>query len=215
MNIQDIALHNLREAPWNPNIMDEAMLLKLKKSISQFGLVENLVVRPVGEGVYEVLSGNQRFKVLKDMKITEAPCVVVELNDSEARLLAQALNRIQGEDDLGKKADLMNEIIKTIPAKDIFELLPESNESLQSLASLGNLDISGYLENWDRERSKRLKHMPFQLTGDQYQTVEQALLLVKEKAKQLKDINPNIKGNSLYLICEHFLERESNDGKQN
>ena len=111
MEIVNISLHNVIPALWNANAMDESMFLKLKKSISQFGLIQNLVVRPVGEGVYEVLSGNQRFKALQDMKITEAPCVVVELNDSEARLLAQALNRIQGEDDPGKKADLMNEII--------------------------------------------------------------------------------------------------------
>ena len=149
------------------------------------------------------------------MKITEAPCVVVELNDSEAQLLAQALNRIEGEDNPGKKAELMSNILNAMSEADILSILPETAESLRSLSTLGQNNIAGYLENWDKERLKRLKHMPFQLTGDQYQTVEQALLLVKEKAKELKDINPNIKGNCLFLVCEHFMERESNDGKQN
>ena len=37
-------------------------------------------------------------------RMQSAPCVVLEADDINARLLAQALNRIQGEDDLGVKA---------------------------------------------------------------------------------------------------------------
>ena len=39
-------------------------------------------------------TGNQRIQVLKDIGMTTAPCVVVQLDDVHARLLAQALNRV-------------------------------------------------------------------------------------------------------------------------
>ena len=107
MQVTEIPMELLREAPWNPNQQDPAMLGRLKESISRYGLVQNLVARPLGVGAYEVLSGNQRLQVLRDQQIEEVPCVVVELDDSRARLLAQALNRVHGEDDLGLRAELV------------------------------------------------------------------------------------------------------------
>ena len=67
MNITDLPIDQLKEAPWNPNVMNEAMLMRLRESISRFGLVSNLVVRTLGDDTYEVLSGNQRLQVLKDV----------------------------------------------------------------------------------------------------------------------------------------------------
>ena len=67
MQLTDLPLDQLFEAPWNPNRMDQAMLDRLKESITRFGLVSNLVVRPTGNCCYEVLSGNQRLQVLRDL----------------------------------------------------------------------------------------------------------------------------------------------------
>src|SRR5688572_30617065 len=107
MQVVDISLDQLRPAPWNPNSMTPDMLARLRESLERYGVVENLVVRPLPNHLFEVLSGNQRLRVLGEMGCTNAPCVVVDLDDAQAKLLAQALNRIQGEDDLGLKAELM------------------------------------------------------------------------------------------------------------
>ncbi len=64
MNITDLPIDQLKEARWNPNVMNEAMLMRLRESISRFGLVSNLVVRTLGADTYEILSGNQRLQVL-------------------------------------------------------------------------------------------------------------------------------------------------------
>ncbi len=61
--------------------------------------------------------------------------MVVNLDDAPARLLTQALNRIQGEDDLGLRAELVRTILETIPEKEITAVLPETAGSLRSLAS--------------------------------------------------------------------------------
>ena len=68
MKVIEIPLDKLREAPWNANQMDEAMLERLKESLRRYGLVGPLVVRPIGQ-YYEVLkwkptpSSNQRAEV--------------------------------------------------------------------------------------------------------------------------------------------------------
>ncbi len=59
------------------------------------------MVRPIGNERYEVLAGNQRLRVLRELDVDSVHCVVVGLDDADARLLAQALNRIHGDDDLG------------------------------------------------------------------------------------------------------------------
>ena len=63
-------------------------------------MVGNLVVRLLPDGLYEVLSGNQRLQVMAELGYTHVPCVIVDLDDTNARLLAQALNRIEGQDTL-------------------------------------------------------------------------------------------------------------------
>jgi ParB family transcriptional regulator, chromosome partitioning protein len=107
MNFIDIPLDQLREASWNPNQMDGAMLERLRESLRRFDVVTNLVVRPLRGASYEVISGNQRLQVLRELGRESVPCAVVDLDDAHARLLAQALNRVQGEDDLGLRADLL------------------------------------------------------------------------------------------------------------
>ena len=36
MDVVDLPLVKLREVPWNPNVMDDHMLARLKKSITRF-----------------------------------------------------------------------------------------------------------------------------------------------------------------------------------
>ncbi len=136
MKVIDLPLDQIKEAPWNPNSRTPQMTMKLRESISRFDLVENLVARPLQPGAYEVLSGKQRLGILRDLGYSHAPCVVVELDDARARLLAQSLNRIQGEDDLGLKAELMRKVLKQVPEGEVISLLPETANSLQTLASM-------------------------------------------------------------------------------
>ncbi len=137
MKIVDLPLDQLREAPWNPNEMDRAMMARLRESIARFGVVENLVIRPSGSGLFEVIGGNHRLQVLKEDRYPTVPCVVVDLDDAQARLLAQALNRIEGADDLGLKAELVREVLKSLPQDEVIGLLPETAESIRVLAYLG------------------------------------------------------------------------------
>src|SRR5213083_2616653 len=46
MSTIDLPLSQLEEAAWNPNRMPAPLLAKLRRSISEFGVVENLVARP-------------------------------------------------------------------------------------------------------------------------------------------------------------------------
>ncbi len=210
MKVTEINLSDLREAPWNPNVMDPDMTKHLNAAIIQFGLVENLVVRQIEDGTYQVLSGNQRFRVIRDLGYEKAPCVVVELDDARAMLLAQALNQIQGEDDPGLRAELMRNVLSDLTEEEVLIVLPETVESLNELASFGQGDMAAGLVAWNKLQSTRLQHLTFQLTKIQKVVVERALAQVPE-ASSLDTGNPNSRGNALHELCARFLE-ETNDG---
>jgi ParB family chromosome partitioning protein len=211
MEVSELPIEVLKEAAWNANQTDAKMLERLRSSISKYGLVQNLVVRPLGDR-YEVLSGNQRLKLLREFNISKVPCVVVDLDDAHARLLAQALNHIHGDDDLGLRAELIREVIRIIPEDEVLKILPDTMEGLRGMASLGQETVAVYLHNWEQARSARLRNRIFKLTDEQLLMVEKAVDHVLPEAVRYQGISPNTKGTALYLICKSFLEKENKDG---
>ena len=217
MKVTELPLEQLIDAPWNPNQISPAMLLRLKQSIRRYGFVENLVVRKSTDCYYEVLGGNQRLKVLKELGHSSVSCVVVDLDDAQARLLAQALNSIQGEDDLGQRAELMRRVLETASQEDVLALLPETAESLNALVSLGQADIASHLQAWQQAQTARLRHLTVQLTSSQMEVVELALERVLPEVKDAfseeklngNDRSPSPRGQAIYLLCRKFLEYEA------
>ncbi len=207
MEVIDIPLTKLKESHWSPNTMTPEMRAKLRESIRRYGIVENLTVRPLGDE-YEVLSGNQRLKVYGELGLEAAPCVLVHLNDSQARLLTQVLNRTREEDDLGLKAALVKELLETLSREDVMALLPETASSLQALASLGQESMAQYLSDWERVQAARLRHLQFQLLPAQLEVVEEALEHILPQARQAQGESPNVRGTALYLLCKGFLAQE-------
>ena len=207
MEMVDIPTDILVEAHWNANQMDGDMGKRLRRSIDRFGLVENLVVRRLEDGRYEVLSGNQRLGALRGSEATSAPCVVVDPDDSDARLLGQALNHIHGEDDLWLRAELIRETLKTVPEQEVLELLPETIESLRALSALREQDIAAQLVAWQQAQSAKLRHLQIQLTDRQLEVVERALERAVPEARKRQGESPNLRGTAVYVICEAYLER--------
>lgn len=208
MNLIDIPIGQLTEAAWNANRMDEGMACRLKESICRFGLVQNLVARKLPDGRYEVLSGNQRLKLLRESGVTSVPCFVVDLGDGQARLLAQALNHIHGQDDLGVRAELLRDVLKAMPEADALAVLPESAQGLRSLASTGQETMAAYLQNWQQAQAARLKHLQFQLTAAQLEVVEEALTCMLPAVRVDPGDTPNARGAALFRLCQSYLERK-------
>ncbi|MDA8335038.1 MAG: ParB/RepB/Spo0J family partition protein [Peptococcaceae bacterium] len=204
MEVRDIPLEQLREAPWNPNEMDEATLRRLANSLGRFGAVLPLVVRPIEDG-YEVIGGNQRLVVCRQENMNTVPCVLVNLDDVQARLLAQALNRVRGEDDINRKAALVKQILSELPEEDVLAILPETASSLQALASLGQQtagSLAAALSAWEKAKAVKLERVSFALDGDQIDVVEEA---IDEALSQIDDEGPNRRGAALALICTQWL----------
>ena len=211
MDVVELALEQLSEAPWNPNQMDEAMLARLRESVKRYGLVENLVVRQTTEDKYEVVSGNQRLQLLRERGFILVPCVVVDLDDVQARLLAQARNPSRGDDDLGLRSELLRNVLETVTEDEVAAILPDTTDSLKAIASMDQGTIVDYLQNWQQARAARLKHFQFQLTAAQSEVVEEALSKLIKQAVRARGDSPNTRGTALYLLCKYYLKGKLND----
>ena len=207
MNVAELPIEALREAPWNANQIDAAMLQRLRSSISRYGLIQNLVVRRIDNG-YEVLSGNQRLKLLREFNLSKVPCVIVDLDNAHARLLAQVLNHTHGSDDLGLRAELLREVLQVIPEQEVMSVLPDTMGGLAGIGAINQETLAGYLQNWEKARAIRLRNLLFKLTPDQLQTVEAAVAQMLPEARLQQGINPNARGTALYLLCKSFLDKE-------
>ena len=214
MNVVEIPLDRLCAAGWSPNTMGATELAKLKTSVTIFDIVENMVVRPVDENssAYEVLAGNQRLDIYREMGLEAAPCVVVNLNDANARLLAQTLNRLHGEDDLGLKAELVRTILAELPEAEVLKILPETPDSLHDLADLGEQDLAEQLRAWQQAQAARLKHLQFQLTESQLEIIEEALSRVLPLARQNMGDKPERQGHCPVRAMQGLSGIRSGDG---
>ena len=71
---------------------------KLKRSIQEFGYVEPVIWN---KQTGHIIGGHQRWKVLRDLGITELDCVVVDFDIEKEKALNVALNKISGDWDKG------------------------------------------------------------------------------------------------------------------
>ena len=97
LNISDILPNRFQ-----PRIkFEDESLDELAESISRFGVIEPIVVRPIGNK-YEIIAGERRYKASKLASKTTIPSIVISLSDKDSEELAllenvqrQSLNPIE------------------------------------------------------------------------------------------------------------------------
>ena len=97
LNISDILPNRFQ-----PRIkFEDEALDELAESISRFGVIEPIVVRPIGNK-YEIIAGERRYKASKLASKTTIPSIVINLSDKDSEELAllenvqrQSLNPIE------------------------------------------------------------------------------------------------------------------------
>ncbi len=76
---------------------DKQSLEELAKSISENGLLQPIIVREYGEGRYQIIAGERRFRASKLAELTEIPAVIMNKTDRQAAEIA-LIENIQRED---------------------------------------------------------------------------------------------------------------------
>ena len=76
---------------------DEETLRELTDSIATYGVLQPLLVRPIGDTGYQLIAGERRWRAARLAGLTEVPVVVREMTDEEAAALA-LIENLQRDD---------------------------------------------------------------------------------------------------------------------
>ena len=96
--IKKMQLNALNLATYNPRVISPEAVEGLTRSIDKFGCVEPIIVN-IREGKNVIVGGHQRYQILQSKGIKEIKCVIIDLSETDERLLNVSLNNphLQGE----------------------------------------------------------------------------------------------------------------------
>lgn len=171
MEIRTLKAAQLKAAPYNPRRdlqPEDAEYQKLRRSMEEFGYVEPIIWN---ERTGNVVGGHQRLKVLLEQGAEEIEAVVVDLDEKEEKILNVLLNKVKGRWDIGKLADLLEQLNEA----GEMEVTGFEEWELQSLLTqydhikdLMEEDFSGYSDGKERDTFT----MTFSLPAGARETVE-------------------------------------------
>lgn len=85
--LMDIPVSQIREFPEHPyKVKDDESMVELVESIKTRGLIQPVLVRPLDDGTYEMVSGHRRKRAFELAGIEKIPARVKELTRDEAIL---------------------------------------------------------------------------------------------------------------------------------
>jgi len=96
-NIKEVELSKLLPFPDHPfRVLEDESMREMVESIREYGILMPLVVRPVEEGQYEIISGHRRKYACEMIGMETVPVIVREL-DRDASIIMMVDSNLQRE----------------------------------------------------------------------------------------------------------------------
>ncbi|MFV0644312.1 MAG: ParB/RepB/Spo0J family partition protein, partial [Sphingomonadaceae bacterium] len=96
--LAQLAISSIDPLPGQPRKhFDEEALAELAASIAQRGVIQPIIVRPAGQGRYQLVAGERRWRAAQKARIHEIPALIRDLDEREVMALA-LIENIQRED---------------------------------------------------------------------------------------------------------------------
>lgn len=188
MEIVKVDINELISPEYNPRQITDDEMGKLKNSINEFGYVDPIIVNKHNN---HIVGGNQRYEALKSLGYNEVDVIFINEPDiNREKALNLALNKISGEWDFVKLADILDDL--------------ELNDFDISLTGFDEPELEDFgIED-------KTEHEPAEIVEDDYEEPDELEVIV-----QHGDIY--ILGNHR-LMCGDSTKREDvallMDGKQ-
>ena len=95
--IVNIKVENIFPNAYQPRkFFNEDALNELSESIKQYGIIQPITVRKIGEK-YELVAGERRWRAARMAKFDVVPCNIIEITDTQSAEIA-LLENLQRED---------------------------------------------------------------------------------------------------------------------
>lgn len=185
-----ININNIIPNRFQPRIsFDEQALEELSNSIKMYGILQPLILRPLGDK-YEIIAGERRYKAATMAGLTEVPAILVNLDDQTSAELA---------------------IIENIQRKDLTAI--EEAKSYKKLLDLGNYTQDQLANKMGKKQSTIANKLRLLNLIPEAQDALMNNLISERHARsllQLKD-NPEIQKEILNRITNERLTVKDTD----
>ena len=173
--VQHIPISELKPFEGHPfKVVDDEAMLRTTESISQFGVLTPLLVRPLDDGSLQIISGHRRVHAAEAAGLSEVPVIVRNMTDDEAVVLMVDSNmqrekilpserafaykmKLEAMKRQGERTDLQEEgtsrqVVGKLEAADVLgQDTGESGRQVQRYIRLTNL-IPELLEMVDQQK---------------------------------------------------------------
>lgn len=211
MDITLIKTDLIKPNDYNPNIVPEDILAKLRAEIRQNGLTVPITVRSSGNG-YEIVDGYHRWLICKELGLQEIPCIIQDFSDTEAKIKTLQLNYMRGSAVPVKLASLIYDLSKEISLEDLAKRLP-----YEELQMLDNLELLKLPEEFGKEIEDQARKeegelptvISFVVYKKQLEPIEDAIGIALESLpKEAK----NLRAMALEVICADYIAKQEVKG---
>ena len=200
VKIVSVRIENLAGHTDNPNVMSKVNFAKLVNHIDGSGNYEPIVVRqnPGEVGKFQIINGHHRVKALIAIGYEWVNCVAWEVNDSEALVLLNSLNRLAGKDNAEKKIDIIKKLSQEFDSKSLAKMLPETKGTIEKLTASKVRHTKGAVKAF-------LNSEVFFLDDGQAEIVRGAIDSVIEKSSEPLAVR---RSRALVEICKKLLDTD-------
>jgi len=130
----EIPVNKLKKADWNYKKDDEILLNKLINNIKKNGQIENLIVRELPDGYFEVINGNHRLDALCSLGYSKAYCVNLgNITETIAKRIAIETNETKFETNNYQLSEIIKELIDAFPKDNLLDTLPFDEKILDTV----------------------------------------------------------------------------------
>ena len=95
LRIMVAKLHEFKKHAFN--VVDDQAMMDLVNSVKVYGVINPIVVRPLGNEEYEIVSGHRRTRACEIAGLETIPAIVLDLDDDEAAIMMVDSNLTQRE----------------------------------------------------------------------------------------------------------------------
>lgn len=195
-----LPLHRVEPNPEQPRQdFDEEELAALADSIRIHGVIQPLTVRETGEGYYQIIAGERRWRACRMAGLSEVPAVVVQADDRKAKELA-LIENLQRQD--------LNSVEEALGYQSLMDEFGLTQEETAQRVGKSRSAVANSLRLLGLEE----KVLEMLRTGAITAGHAKAILMLKSEKKQLeaaqKIANLGLSVRQAELLCKNMAREQ-------
>lgn len=143
--IKLVKISEIRPNKYNPNVVPEPIMAQLVERMKEEGFLQPILLRNIpqeGEYKYEIIDGEHRYLTAPKAGYDEIPAIILDKNLPEAMISTINMNKLRGEFDTLKLAEVIHQLHETYSIEELEKKLGYTQEEQTGMENLLQYDFN-------------------------------------------------------------------------